>query len=89
MLLIVRRAPDHVMGLISRFLSEIDPGVFAGVVSRRVADALWSRLCESESSDEVRAIRLLPSDSEQGFELVSINPTRKPVDLDGFLVFDT
>ncbi len=36
--------PDHMHGYLSRFLSEVDTGVYVGNVSRRVRDNLWRRL---------------------------------------------
>ncbi len=38
--------PDHLRGALSRWTSEVVPGIFVGSVSARVRDELWNAVTE-------------------------------------------
>ena len=46
--------PHSVEGYLTRFLSEVQAGLFVGKVSARVRDLLWERI-EKEMSEDGRA----------------------------------
>ncbi len=39
--------PDHLRGALSRWTSEVVPGIFVGSVSARVRDQLWQSVTET------------------------------------------
>lgn len=78
-----RAIPDHLHGYLSRFLSEVDVGLYLGVVSPVVADRLWARCVEANTSG---ALTMIISDNtrEQGFAIRSSgDPQRQVTDHEG------
>ncbi|AWB82413.1 type I-E CRISPR-associated endoribonuclease Cas2 [Corynebacterium yudongzhengii] len=80
------RIPDHLHGYVSRFLTEVDTGVFVGNVSRRVRDNLWKRCTQAMQDGRLTMINNDPT-REQGFAVNTLGPNRrKIVDFDGLLL---
>ncbi|MDY3128294.1 MAG: type I-E CRISPR-associated endoribonuclease Cas2e [Corynebacterium sp.] len=78
--------PDHLGGYLSRFLSEVDAGVYVGNVSRRVRDNLWRRCAEAIKEGSLTIINE-DSSREQGFAVNTLGPRRRTItDMDGFLI---
>ena len=61
--LVITACPAGLRGHVTRWLLEISPGVFVGVISSRVRDLLWDRV--SELAKDGRAIMSYPASSEQ------------------------
>ncbi|MCT1775642.1 type I-E CRISPR-associated endoribonuclease Cas2e [Brachybacterium sp. p3-SID957] len=81
MTLVLTAAPPGLRGDLTKWLTEISPGVFVGNPGARVRDRLWARtvqLCR-----DGRAILVYSSDNEQGLEFRVHNHDWQPVDLDG------
>ncbi|MBP3088475.1 type I-E CRISPR-associated endoribonuclease Cas2 [Corynebacterium sp. sy017] len=75
--------PEHLSGYISRFFSEIDPGLYIGVTSRAVVERLWER-CNTATIEGTLILITPRHDSEQGFEVRSTGNQRRPIfDFDG------
>lgn len=78
--------PEHLRGYLTRFLVEVDTGVFVGNVSRRVRDNLWSRCSRAIGEGCLTMINNDPT-REQGFAVNTMGSNRRVVqDFDGLLL---
>ena len=73
--------PPRVRGDLSKWLCEINTGVYVGNVSARVRDELWERICENLRNG--RATMVYSSNTEQGYAFRAYNTSWEPVDFDG------
>ncbi|MER5295080.1 type I-E CRISPR-associated endoribonuclease Cas2e [Streptomyces pharetrae] len=74
--------PDHLRGALSRWTSEVVPGIFVGSVSARVRDALWRTVTEVVGNGA--AVLVHPAATEQGYAVRTAGTRRRaPVDFDG------
>lgn len=74
--------PDHLRGALSRWTSEVVPGIFVGSVSTRVRDEMWSAV--EETVGDGAALLVHPAPTEQGYALRTAGSRRRvPVDFDG------
>ncbi|KAA6212427.1 type I-E CRISPR-associated endoribonuclease Cas2 [Streptomyces albofaciens JCM 4342] len=74
--------PDHLRGALSRWTSEVVPGIFVGAVSARVRDQLWQAV--TETVGDGAALLVHPADTEQGYALRTAGTRRRaPIDFDG------
>lgn len=79
--LVVTACPAGLRGHLTRWLLEISPGVFVGVLSRRVRELVWDRVCELIKDG--RAIMISPARNEQRLEFQVHGHDWEPVDIDG------
>lgn len=75
--------PHSVEGYLTRFLSEVQAGLFVGKVSARVRDLLWERVNNDLSYNNGRAVIAYDMDNEQGYVIKYLDGGREVVDLDG------
>ncbi|MET9760149.1 type I-E CRISPR-associated endoribonuclease Cas2e [Streptomyces sp. NPDC006372] len=74
--------PDHLRGALSRWTSEVLPGIFVGSVSARVRDKLWHAVTEVVGNGAATLIH--PVATEQGYAIRTAGTRRRvPVDFDG------
>ncbi|PRH79033.1 type I-E CRISPR-associated endoribonuclease Cas2 [Streptomyces solincola] len=74
--------PDHLRGALSRWTSEVTPGIFVGSVSARVRDELWRAVTETVGNGA--ALLIHPAPTEQGYAIRTAGTRRRlPVDFDG------
>ena len=73
--------PPKLRGDLTKWLIEINAGVYVGRVSARVRDELWQRICENVK--EGRATMVFSANNEQGMDFYVHNTTWKPVEFDG------
>ena len=73
--------PPRLRGDLSKWLCQIDTGVYVGRVSSRVRDALWKRICENLKQG--RATMVYTTNGEQKMEFCVHNSIWTPVDFDG------
>ncbi|MFF3505428.1 type I-E CRISPR-associated endoribonuclease Cas2e [Streptomyces sp. NPDC003247] len=74
--------PDHLRGALSRWTSEVVPGIFVGSVSARVRDELWQAVTETVGNGA--AILVHPAATEQGYAIRTAGTRRRvPIDFDG------
>jgi CRISPR-associated protein Cas2 len=73
--------PLSLRGDLTKWLLEIDPGVFVGQVSARVREQLWKRI--QESAKNGRATMVFSSNTEQGLDFKVHNSNWLPIDYDG------
>lgn len=81
--------PDHLRGYLTRFLNEVNTGVFVGNVSHRVRNNLWQRCGQALQTGTMTMINQ-DSSREQGFAVNTLGPERRIIsDMDGFLIAST
>lgn len=74
--------PDQLRGALSRWTSEVVPGIFVGSVSARVRDELWHTVTEVVGNGA--ALLVHPAPTEQGYAIRTAGARRRvPVDFDG------
>ncbi|MFG2950484.1 type I-E CRISPR-associated endoribonuclease Cas2e [Streptomyces adustus] len=74
--------PDHLRGALSRWTSEVVPGIFVGTVSARVRDQLWQVVTETVGNGA--AVLIHPAPTEQGYAIRTAGARRRvPADFDG------
>ena len=73
--------PPRLRGDLSKWLCEINTGVYVGNVSGRVRDAIWERVCQNLKNG--RATMVFSTNGEQKMDFRVHNTTWTPVDFDG------
>jgi len=73
--------PPKLRGYLSKWLQEINTGVYVGRVSTRVRGELWGRVTENAGSG--RATMVYNTNNEQGMDFRVHNTTWEPIDFDG------
>ena len=73
--------PPKLRGDLSKWLCEINTGVYVGNLSARVRDGLWLRVCEN--LDNGKATMVYSSNNEQHLEFCVHNGEWIPTDFDG------
>ena len=74
--------PDHLRGALSRWTTEVVPGIFVGSVSARVRDELWSAV--TETVGDGAAVLVHPAATEQSYAIRTAGTRRRvPMDFDG------
>lgn len=79
--LCVMNCPPALRGDLSKWLCEINTGVYVGKLSARVREELWERICDNIKSGQ--ATMVFSANNEQGFSFLTHNTTWKPVDYEG------
>lgn len=79
--LVVTACPAGLRGHLTRWLLEISPGVFVGVVSSRVRDLLWERVIDLVKDG--RAVLVYRANNEQRMGFKVHRYDWQPVDFDG------
>ncbi len=78
-------APEGLRGHLTRWLVEVNAGVFVGNPSRRIRDRLWETLATRIGDGQ--AILVEPASNEQGWAVRTAGRDRwRPVDYDGLLL---
>ncbi len=81
-ILILERVSPSLRGDLSRWLIEIQAGVFVGRVNEMVRQALWKRV--ADRADQGTVLMVWRANNEQGFDLQSWQPKEYiPVNMDG------
>lgn len=73
--------PPKLRGDLSKWLIEIDTGVYVGKLGARVREAVWDRIRDTLTHG--KATMVYSANNEQGMEFRVHNTTWTPVDLDG------
>ena len=79
--LTIANCPPKLRGDLSKWLLEINTGVYVGRVSARVREALWQRVCENIRDGQ--ATMVFTANNEQHMDFYVHNTAWEPVDLDG------
>lgn len=80
-IVVLESCPQGLRGDMTKWLLEINTGVYVGNISARVRDQLWERICANIRHG--KATMVWRSHSEQGLSFKVHNTTWLPVDLDG------
>lgn len=82
--LIVRKAPSRLRGVLRRYLLEVDSGVFVGSVDAGIRDQLWRFAC----AEAAGALLAHPAAREQRFQVRCFGEWtgRVPEDWEGLTV---
>lgn len=73
--------PPKLRGDLSKWLLEINTGVYVGHVNARVRDALWKRICDNIRDGQ--ATMVFTTNNEQHMDFYVHNTSWRPVDFDG------
>lgn len=73
--------PPRLRGDLSKWLCEINTGVYVGNVSARVRDALWERVCQNIKNGQ--ATMVFTTSGEQRMDFRTHNTAWEPVDYEG------
>ena len=80
--IVIDTAPAKLRGELTKWLTEVKPGVFTGQVSAMVRDRLWNKVYENEMF--TGAVMLYSMNTEQGFAMEMCgDPKRRVVDVNG------
>lgn len=77
----VTNCPPGLRGDLSKWLSEVNTGVYIGKLSARVRDELWHRVCDSIRSGQ--ATMVYSTNNEQGYQFMTHNTTWVATDYEG------
>lgn len=80
-IIVVTNCPPKLRGDLTKWLIEINTGVYVGNINARVRDELWERVCENIKHGQ--ATMVFPADNEQHMDFRIHNTTWEPVDYDG------
>ena len=79
--IILSNCPQKLKGDITRWLFEVETGVYVGNLNARVRDALWDRICDNIGNG--RASMVYSTNNEQRFDFKIKGSQWEPVDFDG------
>ncbi len=80
-ILCVTNCPPALRGDLSKWLSEINTGVYVGKLSTRVREELWDRVCGNIKNGQ--ATMVYSANNEQGYAFLVHNTTWIPIDFEG------
>ena len=80
-IIVLTDCPPRLRGDLTKWLMEINTGVYVGNLNQRVRDALWERVCDHVKSG--RATMVYRANNEQHMQFRVHNTTWEPVDFDG------
>ncbi|MDK8718626.1 type I-E CRISPR-associated endoribonuclease Cas2e [Corynebacterium pseudodiphtheriticum] len=83
--LIVTACPAGLRGDLTKWLTEVSPGVFVGTPSARIRELLWARTVEL--CKDGRALLVQAAKNEQGMEFRTHRHDWEPTDFDGLTLF--
>lgn len=79
--LCVTNCPASLRGDLSKWLCEINTGVYVGRINAKVREELWERLCGNIKSGQ--ATMVYSTNNEQGYAFRTHHTTWRPVDYEG------
>lgn len=68
--------PEHLHGYLTRFLTEVDSGLYVGNLSRNVVERIWDRILEVVDDGSTTLIFNDPN-REQGFSIRTVGKQAK------------
>lgn len=80
----VSNCPLQLRGDLTKWLQEIDVGVYVGRLSARVRGKIWERICDNIKSG--KAIMVYSTNNEQGYTILTHNTECQPKDYDGLSI---
>ena len=87
--LILNRAPGKLRGEVTRWMLEVDEGVYVARLSSTVRERLWEMVCAA-ARPRTLALMVYSCDSDQGYAVkLRGKPGRALVDFDGLTLVRT
>lgn len=86
-MVVLESVPTSLRGELTRWMLEVQPGVFVGSMSALVRDLLWEKCCAK--AKEGRCCQVFSTNNEQGYSIRlhgDEGGTRAVADLDGLLL---
>lgn len=80
-IVVLTDCPPKLRGDLTKWLLEINTGVYVGNINARVRDELWNRICENIKNG--RATMVYKANNEQKMDFRIHNTTWEPIDYDG------
>ncbi len=80
-IIIVTDCPPALRGDLTKWLIEVNTGVYVGNVNARVREELWKRVCEHIRNGQATLVH--SANNEQNMEFRVHNTVRVPIDYDG------
>lgn len=80
-IVIISCCPQSLRGDLTKWLFEVDTGVYVGKVTTRVGDMLWCRI--ENLIDDGHAVMVTTFRNEQNFDVKVHNSVLSPVDFEG------
>lgn len=77
----VVNCPQQLRGDLTKWMLEINTGVYVGKLNAKVREEIWQRVCDNIKSGQ--ASMVYSCNNEQGYDFYTHNMTWKPVDYDG------
>lgn len=72
MVLVTERLSEGLRGVVSKWLVEVNPGIYVGTTSTRIREALWAEIGGWVLAHEVGyALLIYPARNDQGFAMTS------------------
>lgn len=84
MVLTVSSCPASLRGDLSKYLFEVQTGVYVGNPSRKIREKIWERVKQSLKNG--RAVIVYSSNNEQGLKFDTIGSKWQPVNFDGLVL---
>lgn len=78
MVISLTNSPAQLRGYLTRYLSEVQAGLFVGCCSARVRDALWNRV-KDQLPEHGKAILVHTDDNEQSYRVEYWNFSNKTI----------
>ncbi|MCE7081875.1 type I-E CRISPR-associated endoribonuclease Cas2e [Streptomyces sp. ST2-7A] len=79
--IVLTKCPTGLRGFLTRWLTEVSPGVFIGHPSARIREILWNEV--REYANQGRALLAYGTNTEQGFAFETHDHHWHPVDHEG------
>jgi len=77
----VTNCPPQLRGDLTKWMLEVNTGVYVGKLNARVRQELWKRVCDNIKTGQ--ATMIYSSNSEQGYSFLNHNSTWIPIDFEG------
>lgn len=77
----VVNCPGQLRGDLTKWMLEINTGVYVGRLNAKVREEIWQRVCDNIKNGQ--ASMVYSCNNEQGYDFYTHNTTWKPVDYDG------
>ena len=77
----VVNCPQQLRGDLTKWMLEINTGVYVGKLNAKVREEIWQRVCDNIKNGQ--ATMVYSCNNEQGYGFYTHNMTWKPVDYDG------
>ncbi len=80
--IVVENVPPRLRGRLAVWLLEVRAGVYVGKASRRIREMLWDTV--EQGIDKGNAVMAWTTNTESGFDLLTIGPNRRvPIEMEG------